>query len=209
MRAKLVLENKLFEAIEDHPVLSIEEFLSEINVSSFAPTPHPSMPPHPFPPIPEDKFPAIIKWWNENRSHIKIRYFPFNTKEPIAGVFMSGEDVFINKNAPAPPDIKLFIAIHESKHADQHRKGEFIPSYFDPVIANNFERFKEGYERLEKEANDYAFNALSAMNIQLPMPERMIRSNEVAAQPVFGMMKRDIEEGKIDDWFDLLKSQIF
>lgn len=207
MRAKFVLQDKLFEAMEDHPVLSIKEFLSEINEPQ-EPPPGPIRYP-PFPLISEEKIPAIIKWWNENRSHIKIRYFPFNTYEPILGVFMSGEDVFINKNAPAPPDIKLFVAIHESRHADQHRKGEFVPAYFDTVMANDFGKFKEGYERLEKEANDYAFAALNATGIQLGMPEVMLRSNEKASQPVFDMMKRDIKKGNITNWFDLLKSQIF
>ncbi len=206
MRAKFVLENKLFEGLEEHPVLSIEEFIAKINVQKgpgdwgLAPN---------FPEISNDKIRMIVEWWNENRSNIHIRCFNFNTYEPILGVFLEGDNVLINEALPAPPEIKLFTAAHESRHVDQHRKGEFNPFYFDPVKADDFNLFKEGYERLEKDANDYGLNAMNAMGIRLPMPEVMLRGNERASSEVFKMMQRDIEKFKADDMFDLYKAQIF
>jgi len=193
MRARYIKPlNQLFENLEDHPAMPIEEFVNVIN-------------------LPKQKQTQAIDWWKKNRGNIKIHFVEFSTHEPILGVFMSGEDVLVNAKAwpPAPPELRLFIAAHESRHADQHRKGMFGPNYFDPVVNDDFEKFKHGYQRLEKDANDFAFNAMEGMGVRLPIPEQHIRGNERAAHEVFYMMQRDIKESGATDMFELLKSQIF
>ena len=57
--------------------------------------------------------------------NIRLHYFPFRSPHPIAGVFLSGDDVAINSKLNMPKEMKLFLSLHESKHADQHKEGDF------------------------------------------------------------------------------------
>ena len=153
----------------------------------------------------------VIDWWNKNRSGIKIRHFGFSSPKPIAGVFLGVDEIAINKRLPMPPHIKLFLALHESGHCDQHREGRFMAGYYDTVVAGNKEEFLRMYKELEKEANDYALNSMAEMGLERPIQRQgsRLRSNELAGEMVYGMMREDIARYKPADLIDLLKKQIF
>jgi hypothetical protein len=144
----------------------------------------------------------------ENRADKKILYFPFKTTKPIFGCFLEKNTVAINSRIFAPPHIKLFIALHESKHCDQYEEGRFY--YFEPVLYNDLPDFLKNYTELEKEANEYAINTLKILGFQKEMrnEERTLRSNENMGNLIFNMMKNDTEVLKAKDMFDLLRKQI-
>lgn len=152
----------------------------------------------------------ISDWWNKNRSHIDIHFFPFSSIDPIAGVFLGEKTVCINQNLRMPPHIKLFLALHESRHCDQYKNGDFIEGYYDTVLKNDFEGFLEAYSMFEKDANDFAIDSMRNIGFSNEMnrEENMIRGNERAGRMVYNMMKKDIERIKPTDFFDLLKKQI-
>lgn len=159
-----------------------------------------------------DRKDEIIKWWNENRNHIKLHIKSFNTRQPIAGIFLGSDMVYINGNLPPmmPPYIKLFLALHESRHCDQHRDGRFMSGYYDTVLNGDKEGFLSSYKELEKDANDYAFNAMRELGYQM-REEHMLRENENSGQMVYNMMSDDIKKfnlGPDSDFFDLLKKQV-
>lgn len=152
----------------------------------------------------------ISEWWSKNRSNIKIHLFPFSSPDPIAGVFLGDDTVCINESLRMPPHIKMFLALHESRHCDQERKGMFMEGYYDTVINNDLDGFLEAYSKLEKDANDYAINSMREIGFsrEMDMEENRLRGNERAGNMVYSMMKRDIERLNPTDFFDLLKKQI-
>jgi hypothetical protein len=185
--------NQLFES-EDlkSPGISIEEFCERIGI---------------YPPM----IINISEWWGKNRSNIKIHLFTFGSRDPIAGIFLGEDTICINEALMMPPHIKMFLALHESRHCDQEAEGLFMEGYYDTVINNDLEGFLEAYQRLEKDANDYAIQSMRDIGFTREMnrEENRLRGNEMAGRMVYSMMKRDIERLNPTDFFDLLKKQIF
>lgn len=181
--------NKIFENL-DNPI-GIQEFIENIGI----------------PPTNRDR---VIQWWNINRSEIRVHYFRFSASDPIMGVFLSERDVAINSKIPAPGWMKLFLALHESRHTDQHRAGEFMSSYWDTVVAGDEEDFLEAYHSFEKDANDFAFQSMIEMGFEQEMQanESRLRGNEGAGKQVYQMMRRDIQKYQPSDFIDLLKIQV-
>jgi hypothetical protein len=187
---KYIKSYKIFESLENSQI-SIEDFLQQIR-------------------IPHDKFSSIINWWNENRNDIKIHYFSFNSPQPIAGVFLGEDTICVNSRLPMPPHIKLFLALHESRHCDQHKEEGFMEGYYNSVVNGDKENFLSSYQRLEKDANDFAINAMREIGFETEMnfEEMRLRSNERAGEMVYRMMSSDIMRLQPTDFFDLLKKQI-
>lgn len=183
---------KLFERLDNSTLVTIEQFLQRIR-------------------IPNHMIPAIVSWWNENRSEIRIHFFRFNTTEPIGGVIIDGNTIVLNDDSmPMPPHVKLFLALHESRHCDQHRMGNSITQYFDSVVGNDKQSFMRHYAELERDANDFAIQSMRACGFdrQMNFEERMLRSNEMAGDMVYQMMSDDIQRINPVDIFDLFKKQI-
>lgn len=183
---------KLFENFSNGKrEVSIDEFVEEIGINS--------------------NKEEIIEWWGKNRSHIRIYYFNFSTSVPIFGACVSANEIAINKKSHIPPIIKLFIALHESKHCDQEADGILNPRYFQTVVNGEKNEFLKNYYELEKEANDFAVNSMKEMGLrrEIERIEYQLRGNENAGEMIYGMMKRDIEKYKPKNFFDLLKKQIF
>jgi hypothetical protein len=180
---------RLFENL-DSP-LSIEQFITQIG-------------------IPQQKRERIISWWNENRSDIQIHYFTFSSPNPILGVFLSTTDVAINQRVAAPPHIKLFLALHESRHCDQHAQGILMPGYWDTVVAGDKTSFLEAYRELEHDANSFALQAMRAMGFTTEMDreETRLRGNEEVGEMIWSMMRADVQRFRPDDFIDLLKMQV-
>lgn len=180
---------KLFENL-NNPV-SIEQFLNEIGFQ-------------------DNLKPQVINWWNQNRQGFKIHHFNFSSPKPIAGVFLGVDEIAINKRLPMPPHIKLFLALHESGHCNQHREGRFMAGYYDTVVSGEKQSFLQSYIDLEKDANDYAFNSLREMGLErlYQFEELRLRGNQGAGEMVYRMMTEDIERFRPVDFIDLLKKQI-
>lgn len=180
---------KLFENL-NNPI-GIGQLLAEIN----------------FPP---ELRPQVESWWNQNRTEIRIHHFNFSSTQPIAGVFLGIDEIAINKRLPIPPHIKLFLALHESGHCNQHRDGRFMAGYYDTVIAGNKPEFLRAYTELEIDANDYAFNSLREMGLErlYQFEEPKLRGNQGAGEMVWRMMTADIARLNPTDFIDLLKKQI-
>lgn len=187
---KYIKHYKTFENFDTS--ISINKFLDEIGIKD----------------IQKD---TIIKWWNQNRSHIKIYHFPFSSPQPILGVILSENEVAVNKKMDVPPHIKLFLVLHESRHCDQHSQGIFNPLYFETVVRGNKAEFLKNYVRLEQDANDFAINSMRELGFELEMnrEERMLRRNESAGNLVYDMMTQDIRRFQPTDFIDLLKKQVF
>jgi hypothetical protein len=183
---------KLFERLDNSTLVTIEQFLQRIR-------------------IPNHMIPTIVSWWNQNRSEIRIHFFRFNTTEPIGGVIIDGNTIALNDDSmPMPPHVKLFLALHESRHCDQHRMGNSITQYFDSVVGNDKQSFMRHYEELESDANDFAIQSMRACGFdrQMNFEERMLRANEMAGDMVYRMMSDDIQRINPVDIFDLFKKQI-
>jgi len=180
---------KLFESL--NTILNIEQLLEKVNINP-------------------DKIPTIVKWWNENRSHIKIYYFPFISTHPIAGVFLGTDIIAVNSKMTLPPHISLFLALHESRHCDQHAEGNFMEGYYDTVVKGDKESFLQNYKELEKDANDFAINSMIEIGFEREMrnESQRLRSNELSGEMVYRMMTGDIEKLNPVDFIDLLKKQI-
>jgi hypothetical protein len=138
-----------------------------------------------------------------------VHYFPFTSNEPILGCFFGTDVIAINEKPRVPPEVKLFIALHESKHADQHLEGRFSP-YFETVKNGEMEAFLVCYARLEREANDFAVQAMREMGFNrfIGANETRLRGNEAMGPMVYRMMSSDIEKFKANDMFDLLSNQV-
>jgi len=171
-------------------LLSIEDFLIEIGIK-------------------EEYTSRICEWWNLNRKEISIHYFEFNTQDPIIGVYIGENRVAINKKSRDLPDFKLFIAIHESFHCDQDIRGE-MDKYFDYAKEGGMTEFSDFYQRIEKEANDFAISSMRELGFSqfIDSSERRLRGNEFAGPQVFSMMRRDIQKTGAETFKDLLLTQI-
>jgi hypothetical protein len=180
---------RVFENL-DNPV-GIREFLENIEISL-------------------EKHDRIVQWWEENRSNIRVHYFRFTSENPIMGVFLGERDVAINSKTVAPGWMKLFLALHESRHSDQHREGVLIPGYWDTVVAEDEETFLAAYQYFEQDANDFAVQSMVEIGFEREMQgnERRLRGNEGAGKLVYQMMQRDIEKYQPSDLIDLFKMQI-
>ena len=180
---------RIFENLNNS--MKIEQFVKDIN-------------------LPENKREVVINWWNKNRNHIKIHYFSFAAHQPIGGVFLGVDEIAVNSKLPMPPHIKLFLALHESAHCDQHRENRFMAGYYDTVVEGKKEEFLTNYKELEKEANDFAINSMKEMGFgaEIDREEMRLRGNERAGDLVYKMMTEDIRKFQATDFIDLLKKQI-
>jgi len=187
--AFILEESKVAEG-ELPGLISIDDFLFEIGIR-------------------ENLIPPISEWWNENRKGISIHYFEFGSQDPIIGVYLGENKVCINKKSRDLPDFKLFIAIHESFHCDQDMRGE-MEKYFNLVKYGNVTEFSNYYRNIEKEANDFAITSMRDLGFSgfIDFSERRLRGNEFAGSQVFSMMRRDIEKTGVENFKDLLLSQI-
>jgi hypothetical protein len=182
---------KLFERLDNSTLVTIDDLLERFR-------------------IPNPMRPAISSWWNQNRRDIRIHLFPFNSPQPIAGVFLGENIIAINERVPMPPHVKLFLTLHESRHCDQHREGGFMEGYYDTVVNGDREAFLQAYSELERDANDFAINSMRQIGFEREMDreEMMLRGNERAGDMVYQMMSADIQRLNPVDFFDLLKKQI-
>lgn len=187
---KHLIEYKIFETLNNTEV-TIEQFLNQIGITQF-------------------KHQQIINWWSQNRSNIKIHLFPFSSPKPIAGVFLGTDTIAINQRLPMPPHVKLFLALHESRHCDQHSTGNFMSGYYDTVVAGDKEGFLRSYQELENDANNYAIESMREMGFtrEMDFEEARLRGNERAGSQVYQMMTDDIRLYNPVDFIDLLKKQI-
>jgi hypothetical protein len=189
---KYLKKYKTFESIQNLPSpISISDFVNQIR-------------------LPESKKQDVINWWDQNRKDFNIHYFPFSTPQPIAGCFLGENSIAINSKLMMPAEVKLFLALHESGHSNQHREGRFMSGYFDTVVNGDRQQFLKSYVELEKDANDFAENAMNQMGFQQFFQREMLRlrSNERAGDMVYQMMTSDINRFKPVDFFDLLEKQI-
>lgn len=182
---------KLFEDLDNSTQVSIDQFLEKIR-------------------IPEFKRPEIISWWNQNRTDFVIHYFDFSSPQPIAGVFLGENIIAINSRLPMPSHIKLFLALHESRHCDQHREGRFMEGYYNTVVNGDKESFLQTYMDLERDANNFAIQSMRecGFDSEMNFEEMRLRGNERAGDMVYRMMSNDIQRLNPTDFFDLLKKQI-
>jgi len=188
---KYLQKFKLFERLDNSTLVTIDELLEKFR-------------------IPNPMRPTISSWWNENRRDIRIHLFPFNSPQPIAGVFLGEDVIALNERLPMPPHVKLFLALHESRHCDQHREGRLMEGYYETVVRGDRENFLRAYSELERDANDFAINSMRQIGFEREMDreEMMLRSNERAGDMVYQMMSADIQRLNPVDFFDLLKKQI-
>jgi hypothetical protein len=182
---------QLFERLDNSTLVTIDELLERFR-------------------IPNPMRPTISSWWNENRRDIRIHLFTFNSPQPIAGVFLGEDIIALNERLPMPPHVKLFLALHESRHCDQHREGRLMEGYYETVVRGDRENFLRAYSELERDANDFAINSMRQIGFEreMNMEEMMLRSNERAGDMVYQMMSADIQRINPVDFFDLLKKQI-
>lgn len=159
----------------------------------------------------EDEAEKFTHLWLESRPHFLIHHFRFRTPHPIMGVFFFGDIVCINQLQGVPPLIKAFIALHESRHADQWSRGIFEEKYFKPVVEERREDFLEGYIELESDANTWALETLRGGGFEDFVEKRRhhLRQNELMGTQVYNMMLRDIKMTRSASMADLLSSQIF
>jgi hypothetical protein len=185
-----ILKESGVSGIELPGLINIEDFLSEIGIE-------------------QKLIPQISEWWNLNRKEISIHYFEFNTQDPIIGVYIGENKVCINKKSRDLPDFKLFIAIHESFHCDQDIIGE-MDKYFDYAKEGSMTEFSDFYQRIEKEANNFAITSMRELGFSqfIDSSERTLRGNEFAGPQVFSMMRRDIQKTGAETFKDLLLIQI-
>ena len=189
---KYLKSYKFFESVQNLPgKITIEEFVNQIR-------------------IPDFKKQDVINWWNENRKDFNIHYFPFSSPQPIAGCFLSENTIAINSKMMMPPEVKLFIALHESGHCNQHRENRFMEGYYNTVVQGNKEQFLQSYIELEREANDYAEMALNQIGFEQFCQSQIprLRMNERAGEMVYQMMTNDINKYNPVDFIELLEKQI-
>jgi hypothetical protein len=156
---------------------------------------------------------SAIDWWDTNRGGVNINLFEFNSPHPIVGCAISLDTVAMNMNMVGrmPSEIILFILIHESKHLDQASNSEFDDGYFQTIVNGDTDGFVEYYMKSEKEANQYAENAMNVIGFNGTMAKYQLNRNEDigAAAETYSMMKKDIEATNATSLFDLIKSQIY
>lgn len=187
-----LLTFKVFERVDNSTLVTIEQFLQRIG-------------------IPNPMRPQIVSWWTQNRGEIRIHFFRFSTTEPIGGFILGENTIVLNDDSvPMPPHVKLFLALHESRHCDQHLMGNSITQYFDSVVRGDKESFMRHYTELEGDANDFAIQSMRACGFgrQMNFEEMMLRANEGTGDMVYEMMSKDIKSFSPVDFFDLFKKQI-
>lgn len=154
----------------------------------------------------------ICNWWEENRRDKKIYLFPFKTKSPIVGCFIENGRIAINSNqiGEMPPEMVLFVLLHESRHSDQSKSGEYHKGYFQTVLDEDMESFRRIYKEAESDANVYALNTMNSMgfNIFTRVSGPRLRRNEEAADEIYSMMRSDILMYKPFNFPDLIIKQI-
>lgn len=157
-----------------------------------------------------DEAEKFTQLWQENRSRFNIHLFQFQTIHPIMGVFFYDNIVCINTSSRAPSLMKAFIALHESRHADQWREGLFEDKYFKLVAEGNREEFLEGYQELESDANTYALEVLKRGGFKdfVLKSGPVLRMNEYAGPQVYNMMDKDIKKTGSTTMAELIASQI-
>ena len=180
----------LFESSIGKPTVTIEDFLQRVGLGR------------------DPKFSRIVEWWKANRSDFKINYFTFSSPQPIAGVYLGTNEIAINERLPMPPHVKLFLALHESRHCDQEAQGIIQPGYYDTVVRGDINSFLQSYRELERDANDFAIRCMTEMGFDMRFEEPRLRANEGAGQMVYAMMTNDIARFRPIDFIDLLKKQI-
>ena len=171
-------------------IKKIEDFLLEIGIK-------------------EESIIRISDWWKENRKEISIYHLDFKSEDPIIGIYMGENKIYINKKSKDLPEFKLFISIHESYHRVHEENG--IPeNYFNLVKRNDLEKFSKLHELCEREANDFAITSMRDLGFSefVDSSEKRLRGNEFVGHQVFSMMRRDIEKTGAENFKDLLLSQI-
>jgi hypothetical protein len=125
-------------------------------------------------------------------------------------VFLGENTIALNERISMPPHVKLFLALHESRHCDQHREGEFMEGYYETVLRGDREGFLMAYSELERDANNFAINSMRQIGFEreMNMEEMILRRNEGAGGMVYQMMTNDIRRLNPVDFIDLLKKQI-
>jgi len=159
----------------------------------------------------EEEIEKFTHLWLETRPDFHIHHFRFETPHPIMGVFFFGNIVCINQLGGVPPLMKAFIALHESRHAQQWSRGIFEEKYFRPVLQERKEEFLEGYSELEGDANNWALETLRGGGFEDFVEKRghHLRQNELMGSQVYNMMLRDIKMTRSASMADLIASQIF
>lgn len=184
----------LFESNSElpNPIL-IEEFIDQI-----------------FPSLDSDRRDKICNFWNIERDGIDIYYFNFKAHQPIVGVFLGETAIAINSKFSKDPEFALFIALHESRHIDQMLADDFENLYFNSVVKGNQSKFMKAYPRFERDANDFAINAMITLGFSkyINTHENRLRGNEHAANIVYKMMTADIERLNPINFKELLTKQI-
>lgn len=153
----------------------------------------------------------VINWWLENRKEItNIYLFRSKPSANIFGCFLDESTICINNNMIyMPSDMVLWCILHESRHADQYRKGIFNKGYFETVLNKDIDGFLKSYKKLERDANNFAEKSFKEIGISLePDFIKRMSSNENAGYSVYHMMRRDIERYNINTFRDLILSQI-
>jgi hypothetical protein len=173
------------------PAIDIREFTSSIGLS-------------------QDESGRYIQLWREKRPNFNIHYFPFKTNLPILGVFFWGNNVCVNSRSFAPPLVKAFIALHESRHGDQYSQGILEDRYFKTVLKGNEEEFLRNYIDLEVDANTFALDTLRDYGFSdfVSREGASLRVNEYMGSAVYRMMSRDIERTGATSFAQLIASQI-
>lgn len=150
----------------------------------------------------------VIEWWNNNLSNINIHYFDF-ANHMIGGAAIDENNIAINRIHRIPAEIKLFITLHECRHTYHYSNMGLERHYFETVIEGDKEEFLDQYQRLEADANDFAFRSCRELGIIFPPQlQHQLRHNENIGNQVYRMMKKDIEETGATSMKDLLLSQL-
>lgn len=152
----------------------------------------------------------VLEWWNENKSQINIYYFPFKTNVMMSGCILSTDSIAINSTFENKSENLLYVALHESAHAQQELDGRLSP-YFDTAVQNDLEGFLEVYKTLETEANDFAHSVMIEMGFDSFISEygSSLRFNELAGRMVFETMKREIEKNNPSNFMEMFEKMIF
>ena len=152
----------------------------------------------------------VLEWWNENKSHINIYYFPFRTNAMMGGCVLSTDSIAINSNFENNPEKLLYITLHESAHAQQELEGRLSP-YFDTVVQNDIHSFLDAYIALEIEADDFAHNSMLEMGFDNFIHEYgvRIRLNEYAGSMVYPTMQSEIKKHNPTNFMEMVEKMIF
>lgn len=161
--------------------------------------------------IKEEDKKRVLEWWNENKSHINIYFFPFITNYILEGCVLSSDSIAINSKIQRnDPEIFLYLALHESVHAQQEAEGRLSP-YFDKVAQHDLEGFLEEYKSLEIEANDFACNSMIEMGFDsfISKNRMALKSNENLGHMIFSVIQQEIEKNNPTSFTEMVEKIIF